>query len=281
MTGVSGYAGGVIANYLFQNGWDIRQLGSKPIQIFGNKTDFFQWRLGEHLPVEVFKDAFALIHCAWDFNCSKRAQATRTNVEGSIRLFQLARDSKIERLLFISSMSAFENSKSLYGQTKFMVENEISRMNAVSIRPGLIYGDVSGGMVGALKKIVKLLPVVPVINQGDQGLYFTHEKDLARFIEGFLKEHESSFLHKKPVIAANPRMFSMKEILRGLALSQKKRIFLLCLPWQAPWLALKILEMVGFKLRTGSDSLVSLAHQNRFPVFLPSVSSQFREWNPK
>src|SRR5206468_10991476 len=72
-----------------------------------------------------------LVHAAWDFSALTAADIHRVNVEGSARLFQLAREAGVRRIVLISSISAFNGARSLYGRAKLEVEADAARHNAI------------------------------------------------------------------------------------------------------------------------------------------------------
>ena len=64
------------------------------------------------------------------------------------------------------------------------------------------------------------------------------------------------------MIAASPRPWTLKSILREIARRKEVSIHLVPLPWKPAWLALKTMEMLGAQLNFRSDSLLSLAVPN-------------------
>src|SRR2546423_1287959 len=81
--------------------------------------------------------ADALVHCAYDFTAVTRDEIWATNVRGAEKLFDAAARAGIAKLVCISTISAFEGCKSLYGQAKLEIERIAARHGALVIRPGL------------------------------------------------------------------------------------------------------------------------------------------------
>lgn len=113
-----------------------------------------------------------VIHCA----AVTSAQATdsersqRVNVEGTRRLLAAAHRAGVARWVQISSMSAHAASTSVYGRTKLQAD-EILRQSTpppqwTILRPSLIYGPGERGLVAKTLKIMKKLPVLPIIGSG-------------------------------------------------------------------------------------------------------------------
>ena len=55
-------------------------------------------------------------------------------------------------------------------------------LGGVVVRPGLLYGPGAGGMIGMLTRLVRALPVVPVLVGEDRPLYLAHQDDAAELI---------------------------------------------------------------------------------------------------
>jgi hypothetical protein len=59
-------------------------------------------------------------------------------------------DAGVRRLVFISTISAFDGCRSFYGKGKLEVERITHSLGGWVIRPGLLYGEKPGGMLGRL-----------------------------------------------------------------------------------------------------------------------------------
>ena len=234
-----------------------------------------RFALGEAIPSGLFDEVDALVHCAYDFSVSGWDEIRRVNVDGSIALLQAAKDAGVGRLVFISSMSAFPGCRSLYGRAKLEVERAAAALGAVIVRPGLVYGSESGGMIGALGKLLRLPLVTPLVGSGRQVLYLVHEDDLGTMITELCTTNVPV---ARPVIAANARPYELREILRILGRRTGRRTMLLPVPWQIEWLALRGAETIGLRMRLRSDSLISLINQDPTPDFAPSAAYEFRDF---
>ena len=197
----------------------------------------------------------ALIHAAWDF------ADPEVNVGGSMRLFDAAKAAGIPRIVFISSLSAFEGCRSRYGATKLTVEKAVAAIDGCTARLGFVCDDSTRGLSGALKRLAAL-PVIPLPGGGRQNLYTIRAEDLG---DAFVK-----ILNRcggKPLNLAHPEPISLAGILRAFARQQGKRAVFLPLPWRILWAPLRAAESIGLKPKFRSDSLVSLMNQNPAPDF--------------
>ncbi|MGI8508465.1 MAG: NAD-dependent epimerase/dehydratase family protein [Gemmatimonadaceae bacterium] len=271
VTGANGYVGSCIARSLESQGLGVRRL-----QRSGEGDFVSHFALGRPIDPAAFDGVSALVHCAYDFNAADWIAIERTNVTGSLDLFDAARSAGVKTIVFISSMSAFEGCRSMYGRAKLEVEQKSAGLGVHSVRPGLVYGEEAGGMIGALSKLLGLPIVTPLVGSGSQVLYLVHEADLGRMI-GEVCTGEKR-LGGKAAVAANSRPFPFKSILEVLARRDGSKKVFLPVPWQLEWLALKSAELIGLRMRLRSDSLISLINQDPHPDFSQSAQFSFRDF---
>ncbi|MEV0567828.1 NAD(P)-dependent oxidoreductase [Dactylosporangium sp. NPDC050588] len=272
VTGASGYLGSRICKRLAGVGRVVRLGRSAPAERF---------TLAGGAEAGIFRDnsVTALVHCAWDFSLHTRADLVARNVQGSIRLMEQARAEGAQTIVFISTISAFPGCRSDYGRAKLAVEDAAHRLGALVVRPGLVFGDQPGGVVGALNTMVRRLPVVPLIGNGRQVLYPAHEDDVAALIRR-LVVRPALAAPGEPVIAAHERGWTLRQVLLELAARQRRSIAVVPVPWRSVWLPLKAAEMVGLRVPFRSDSVVSVLNQDPSPDFAPtrSVGVPFRDF---
>lgn len=275
ITGAGGYLGKCLCRYFKQRGASVFQLTGDARNV-DPSLPASQFSLSSGAAENFFADnrIDSLIHAAYDFNPRLREAIWDRNVKGSINLFRQARAEGVERVVFISTMSAFAGCRSLYGQAKLEIENALgSAVPGFSVRPGLIYStplSEAGGMVGALLSTIGRGGVVPLIGNGEQELYLTHENDLARLIELLLQTSPAA--HGLPIVAANPRPYILRMIIKLLAeASGQKRVKLVPVPWRLVHTSLRLLESAGVNMRFRSDSVLSLMYQDKQPDFSAST----------
>jgi nucleoside-diphosphate-sugar epimerase len=271
ITGAGGYLGNCLCRYFKERGASVFQLTGNARNVDPSLPSS-QFSLSSGVAESFFADnrIDSLVHAAYDFNPRSREAIWKSNVQGSVNLFKQARAESVERVVFISSMSAFAGCRSLYGQAKLEIEKALGATNqGFSVRPGLIYStplSESGGMIGSLLSSISRGSVVPLIGNGEQELYLTHENDLARFIELLLQESNAG--QDKPLIAANPRPYTLRMIIKLLAETvSNKKVKLIPVPWRQARTILRLLESAGVNMRFRSDSVLSLAYQDKQPDF--------------
>jgi nucleoside-diphosphate-sugar epimerase len=264
ITGTNGFVGSVLSKNLQEHGHQVIAL---------QRRDGFV--LGQKIPSELLRDVDVLVHVAWDLKLTAWEDMERTNVRGSVDLFQQAIALGVKKIVFVSSMSAFEGCRSWYGRAKLAVENFCAQNNIVIIRPGLVWNENAGGMVGKLENLIKLSPVLPYIAGAKSPLNLVHVDDLTALIEGVAS---GEYRGNLPIIAAHEKGLFIRDILKVLAFRKARKLVLFPMPWPWVWVGLKILEVLKLKIGLGTDNLMGLVYQNPNPDFvtLQNLKSKFR-----
>jgi nucleoside-diphosphate-sugar epimerase len=252
LTGASGFVGGHLLEPLRAAGHEVAPLSRSGPLRFVLESD--------PPPLDGFD---ALIHAAYDFTATDNL-----NVAGSLRLFDAARRAGVPRLVFISSLSAFEGCSSNYGAMKLAVEKQVQRLGGCSVRLGFLCDDSHRGLSGSLKKLAAL-PVVPLPGGGRQNLFTIRAEDLAPAVLRIME-----YATAETVSLAHPQPVSLRRMMEVFAGGRPRRPLFLSFPWRLLWLPLRTAEFAGLSLRFRSDSLVSLMNQNPAPDF-----TRLRDWN--
>jgi|SRR6266496_1472138 len=261
VTGARGYLGSRVKTGLQSRGWKVVELTREP------RADVpaVRFQLGEDVSAQLLGGADALVHCAYDFKQLSWSRIQAINVAGSAKLFRAAREAKVRTLVEISSISAFEGCRSLYGKAKLETEKIAQDLGVISIRPALIWGDEPAGMFGRLVAQVESARVLPLFGGGRQIQYLTHEQDLCELIYSCVATKISP--GPGPITFADEQPWTFRGILEEIARAKAKKISFVPLPWRALWAVLRIAEACSVPLNFRSDSLVSLMYQNPNPSF--------------
>ena len=267
ITGSNGYVGGSVKNYLAARGWDILELTRQPKP--GTRGVAFQ--LGAEVSPSALAGVAALVHCAYDFKPLRWDELRAVNVDGSRRLFSAARAAGVGKVIAISSISAYDGCRSLYGKAKLEIETLALDHGAQVIRPGLVYGSGPGGMFGSLTLQVRKSSVIPLIGDGSQIQFLVHNEDLSAFIERCASS--GGQISPRILTAANGQPWAFKQLLWEIARALDKKPKFIPLPWRFVWAGLKSAELCGVRLNFRSDSLVSLMYQNPRPDFSANAAA--------
>lgn len=281
ISGAGGYIGATITEYLQNQNHFVYQLmhvGNKPPSPHSEFTIPYSLEAG--VDRFIFNKIDVFVHCAWDFTLNKWMDINRVNINGSAKIINAAISQGVKKVIFISTISSFKNCKSNYGRAKLEVEKIALDAGAIVIRPGLVYGENSGGMIGSLNKVVSTTRFVPLIGNGNQKLYLLNDQDLCNLIFKFGIGEFSNY--RIPILAANSNSKTFRNILNILGQNIGKKLIFIPIPWVLIWLILSILEKIGFNLRFRSDSLISLIYTNPNPLFILSnkFGFVFKEYEP-
>lgn len=161
--GAAGFIGSHLARYAQREGHAVIALcRSGNVPGFSGTT--VSWSLGQPVLASQLRDADCVLHLAHDFDGEAGARLTKESTLARIREIRAA---GVPKQIFFSSYSAGRHSKSLYGQTKFAIEQSVSGWNDVIIvRPGLVLGP--GGIYGRIHRWAGRLPIIP-LPDGGQG----------------------------------------------------------------------------------------------------------------
>lgn len=255
VTGASGYLGSQICGTLESKGWQAMRLVRSPDPSHGQ---VFSYDLATPITTqvrEVLRSADALIHAAYDLSLTSPADIWRVNVEGTRRLLQAAGEAAVRRIIVLSSMSAFEGTTQLYGRAKLDIEAMTAGFGGCAVRPGLVYSEQAGGMVGALRKLTTL-PIVPVI-AGGSGVYTVREQDLLTVIALLVS---ATTFEPGTISVAHPSRVTLIDLLRAFAAQQDRRCRFVPVPWQLIYWLLRSGEFMRLRLPFRADSLLGLIH---------------------
>lgn len=264
ITGATGYVGAYLGEYLARRGWQVVALSRRP------PADAFwqEWRafsLGAGVTSELLLGLDGVIHCAWDFRATTANAIWEINGAGSLALLQALNPAQCRRSIFISSASAYEGCRSLYGKSKLALEKEFLEAGALVVRPGLIFSDVPGGTYGSLVNQVCGSRFLPNFIGSACLQRLLHAEDLALAVHSFLEEHREP--PRVPVFLAHHRDIRFIDVLRHIATQQNKAPWWIPMPWPLLWGGLRIGEMAGMQLGFRSDSLLGLVFYNPAPDY--------------
>ena len=280
VTGANGYVGSSIAAYLRKNGCVVYEMGRHKSSKVSDKKLFIPFELGKPVDAAAFRGKDTLIHCAYDFKLKTWPAIRKINIQGSIDLLRAARKSGVKKIIFISSFSAFEGAKSMYGQSKLAIEKAAARLGAYIIRPPLIYGKNAGGTVGGLNRLIASSSIVPLVGLGSQKFYMCHVGDLAKLV---LEISRKNIKTEAPITAAPDKPFTLRQVISVLAAAKGKKVVFVPIPYWMLYSGLKLLELIGIKTRLRSDSIVSVLNRNPRIDFTETkkFKTVFRDFNPK
>jgi nucleoside-diphosphate-sugar epimerase len=274
VTGTTGYVGSVLADGLRDH------MPVVPLIRHVRRAEDLSWSLqSRHDLTNALRerDVKVLVHAAWDMREISAAKNDKTCVEGSARLFAMCARAGVERIVFISTISAFEGCRSVYGRAKLAVEKELRKqeISYVIFRPGLIFGPKSGGMFGSIRKQVQASRILPMIGLGNVPQYLLHENMLVDSVRRAIVG-EFDVIHGAPITLADPTPHSFLELVKSVAASEQREVKLVPLPSWLLYAGIRTGELFGLHLPFRSDSITSFLHYDRNPDFSLLKALQIR-----
>jgi nucleoside-diphosphate-sugar epimerase len=258
VTGSTSTIGFHITKLLNESGFEVIPIGGSDSKI---------WKLGESFPLSFKADA--LIHLAHD---------RKMNLEENIKAVDSLVNSFTGYKLMLSSLSAHSQSKSIYGQSKFLAEKLFVDSNGVCLRAGIVFGSQIGGIYATLNNLVEKLPIIPVPFSGEPRLFMSDINDLCDEIRQTLIQRPQGI-----VFAANPWPISLRSVVteiqtKNLKNSSKRKFFISKL---LTWVGLKTGELIvpGNRFIDSLKSLEVEVTSNELSKLIPSLI-KFRKYDP-
>jgi nucleoside-diphosphate-sugar epimerase len=263
VTGASGYVGSIIMRGLQQH-MPVVAMARHP-----QTAAEIAWSLESQLEIANTlraRNVKTLVHAAWDMRANSLAEMEKSCVQGSAALFDAAARAGVERIIFISTISAFAGCRSAYGKAKLSVEKLLEGSSNIVFRLGLVFGDKPGGVFGNIRRQVHNSRILPMIGSGLAPQYLLHEKTLA---ESVLRAVNGDFdgAHGTPITLAHPEPWRFCDLVKSIAASEERRVALVPVPWQLLFAGIRTGEALGLNLPFRSDSVLSFANYDRHPDF--------------
>jgi NADH dehydrogenase len=136
------------------------------------------------------------------------------NVDGTRHILDEAKRAGARRFVFVSSLGA-DTGESDYHRSKLAAEKlvEGSGLDWTIVRPGNVYGP-GDEVISLILKMVRTLPAVPVLDNGEQEFQPIWHEDLAKIL-ATVAEHND--LGAQVLEAGGPELTSMNDLLRRFA----------------------------------------------------------------
>ena len=207
ITGANSYFGSNLSNFLKKNKIKITKINhSKNFDIKKNKFN--------HLPKIKNYDYF--IYLAHDY--SKNSVKNNINI---LKKIKKKKKNKLQKIIYISSMSAHKNNQSKYGTSKFKIETFCIREKILVIRPGYIFGGRNNYKYKKIMKILNFFPIIPLYRNDNNFIYSVEINELCTEIYKILKLNSTRY---QSLNIFNKKKIYFYEFL--MTLTNKKKIYL-------------------------------------------------------
>lgn len=145
----------------------------------------------------------------------------RLHVDATLNILAAATTAGVRRLLHTSALGARPDARARYHRTKWRAEEAVrsSGLDWTIFRPSIIYG-VDDGFVTTLARVVRRLPVVPVIGSGNTRLQPVPVQTVA---EGFARALDQAASLGQTYEVGGPDPHTLNEIIDLLGEILKRR----------------------------------------------------------
>lgn len=156
VTGATGYIGRRFLVRAQERGHFVVAASRTPVP---GASAWQRFDLASNQAITLPRNAEAIVHLAANTSPRDSAEADRELIAAR-KLLDAARRLSA-KFVFVSSQTARPDAPTLYGQTKWRIEQDVLSAGGWVVRPGLVYGGAPRGLFGELMHTVQRFPVLP------------------------------------------------------------------------------------------------------------------------
>lgn len=235
LTGASGFLGRALARRLHEDGWRVRVLVRRPL-------DMALWQGPEPEPISghlhdrdslasLVEGADLVLHAAGAVKGRTGADFFSANAEGARHMAQATADKAPNaRMILVSSLAAREPQLSDYAASKRAGEEDAQAVlgdELIVVRPPAIYGPGDRATLDIFRVAMRS-PVLPVLGRPQARIAMAHVDDVAAEILRLARDPSPP--HLSAVGGARPSGYGWTEIRDALAQASGRRLGLLPVP---------------------------------------------------
>lgn len=278
VTGASGFIGRHLIEELSREGLRMRCLVRRRKHLGLWPRPNVAAMLGDLLDKEslanAIGDAAVCIHLASIINSRNDAEFEMVNIEGMSNLIDACIKKGVRKIIYTSSIDAKVNPDSLYGRTKLAAEDRLkhSGIDYTILRPAVVYGELDRKNIASLINMARILPVVPVLGNGDYKRQPVYVADLVDAIKKCINLEVSNF---KTYNVGGPEAISMNDIIKAILniLGKEKR--LVHLPLNTVRAACIIFGRFSLELQAHMQQILSIEKDKLFDIGLTRIELGF------
>lgn len=252
--GSSGFIGSNLVSAAAAQNFKVTTLSRSGILQAGAEQSF-PWEFGQLVPDKACEGIDCVIYLAHDFDGEDGAHRT---IDSTLEIASQLQAVGVTRQLFFSSYSAGKHASSLYGRTKFTLEQKLIELcRVVIVRPGLVLGE--GGIYGRIRKWARVMPFVPLPDGGHGKVPIIAIEKLCDLTLGLV-------LDKSLPNVANlfePQLKSLRELVLETAAEVGHRPWIVHIPATLLFSILKLAFWLHLPIPVNADSLAGfIANQS-------------------
>src|SRR4051812_8004130 len=183
----------------------------------------------------------------------------RINVEGTRTMMLEAQRASCERFVFVSSLGA-ESGASDYHRSKREAERVVAGFigDWIIIRPGAVYGPGDEHM-SVLLRMVRTLPITPVLGDGDQPFQPVWHEDLAKALALSV---DWPGIERRILEVAGAETTSQTKLIERMRRLTRRTVVNVPLPAKLATTGVDLLEKAGIALPIAKSQLQMLQEHN-------------------
>jgi NADH dehydrogenase len=183
----------------------------------------------------------------------------RVNVEGTRAMVREAERAGVPRFIYVSSLGA-DRGRSDYHRSKLAGEEAARAFSrgVLVVRPGNVYGP-GDDVISLLLKMMRTLPVVPVIDGGDHPFQPVWAGDLG---EALALACERPELDGRTLASAGPEQTSMNDLIDRFEEIIGKSRLRVPMPGRLASIGARVGEAVGLKMPVTAGQITMLEERN-------------------
>lgn len=174
----------------------------------------------------------------------------RVNVAGAKNVLKEAESAGVRRFIFVSSLGA-DRGASAYHRSKLKAEGLVEKFKGewLILRPGLVYGP-GDEVASVLLKMVRALPAVPIIGDGEQRFQPVWHEDFGEVVARAVEEEISG----ETLEVAGDEITTTRDLIERLARITNRNPSLVPVPSFVATLGVRALEALSLD-RVAADAL--------------------------
>lgn len=252
ITGASGFIGRALVEHFAAKGWHVIALVRRPKeQVALQGVTFAEYDLSIRPDERWWVGTDYLVHAANAKQQGRGVDAYSLNVSAADQLLAIGRSNGIKRAVFLSSMSARPDARSVYGRQKWAIERLFDRSEDTVLRSGLVIGN--GGLVAQTARFIRSKRIAPLIDGGHQPLQIIGINDLTAATDTILAHDLGGTF-----TVASPEAYSYRHLYQAVADRIGVRVFFVPVPFVLPLALIRMADLLRLPLAATVDNLYGL-----------------------
>lgn len=248
LTGITGFLGANLARHWRERG---HAVGGAAPDVDEAAAGLIRYTLGDPLDPSLLAGVDVIVHGAYD-----AAASYSTNYDGTILIYEAAREAGVARQIFISSYSARADAASEYGQLKYALEQFFLAQAQSIVRPGLVIGN--GGLFGRNMRKILSSPVMPLLDGGHDQLPLIGIRDFTAAMTAVLEGGRAGAFN-----LFDPALVTMRTLVRTVNTAAGHRALYLPISASVAEVSLSVCERLGVRLPVDRGNLRALKANQR------------------